>query len=548
MIKHLKIYNSNYFNALEYVLFQHNESTGEPVLDWHGNKIMRDEVYLDGINCEPYSFSAECEEVNRRYRKNNKRGEIKEHHFIISYDPKDVTECELTGPKAQELSMEFARRCLPGFQILVCTHMDGHNRSGNIHTHLICNSVRKHDIGVDCYAERPGDRKAGNKLHLTLDYLDYMKREVMSICRREGLNQVDLLSPAAKKQNDREYYARKRGQDKMDDLIEVMNIEGIEPTKTIFQTEKDYLREGIRKVAMKSGSFEEFKTALKSEYMITLKESRGRWSYLHPKRTKYITGRALGSAYEKEALLDLIASPNKHWGAEAEVDEVTNAKPHRASPKLDTIEDCRAVFVMCTNLRLVVDLQTCAKAQDNLAYSNKVKLSNLQKMAETILFVQENGFNSLAELEDAYDKACAEYDQVEKEIMDAKSRLKSINERIHYTGQYYTNRPVYLEMLTADDKGKYLAAHRGEIMKYNQAETFLKNTHGEVHFPLLTELRAQKKDWTRSLNYLETQRVKLFSALYTFQIVTENVQIIMRREVFQPQMTNQSKDVDLEIY
>ena len=206
LIKHLKIYNSNYFNALDYVLFQHNESTGKPVLDGNGNKVMRDEIYLDGINCEPYSFSAECEEVNRFYGKNIKRGEIKEHHFIISYDPKDVTDCGLTGAKAQALSMEFARRCLPGFQVLACTHMDGHNGSGNVHTHIICNSVRKHDVGMDCYAERQGDRKAGNKLHLTLEYLDYMKHEVMQICRREGLNQVDLLSPSTEKQNDKEYY------------------------------------------------------------------------------------------------------------------------------------------------------------------------------------------------------------------------------------------------------------------------------------------------------------------------------------------------------
>lgn len=527
LIKHLKIYNSNYFNALDYVLFQHNESTGKPVLDGNGNKVMRDEIYLDGINCEPYSFSAECEEVNRFYGKNIKRGEIKEHHFIISYDPKDVTDCGLTGAKAQALSMEFARRCLPGFQVLACTHMDGHNGSGNVHTHIICNSVRKHDVGMDCYAERPGDRKAGNKLHLTLDYLDYMKQEVMQICRREGLNQVDLLSPSMEKQNDREYYARQRGQEKMDALIEVMNIEGITPSKTKFQTEKDYLRECIRKAALKSSNFEEFKATLKNEYLITLKDSRGRWSYLHPKRSKYITGRALGSAYEKESLLGIITAPDKQWTVEPKTGDYPLVKAYRTFPQLSSVEDCRAVFIMRTNLQLVVDLQKCAKAQNNLTYANKVKLSNLQKMAETILFVQENGFNSLAELEAAYNKICDESNRLEKEVATVKTKLKRVNESIHYTGQYYTNQHVYFEMLVSEDKKSYLDMHRAEISKYNQAKEFLSQSYNKGEFPSLSNLQSKKKSVCSNLKSLQEKLIDLANYKRTFQYASVNINEIL---------------------
>jgi hypothetical protein len=32
--------------------------------------------------------------------------------------------------------MEFASRCFPGHQTIVCTHDDGHNQSGNIHIHI----------------------------------------------------------------------------------------------------------------------------------------------------------------------------------------------------------------------------------------------------------------------------------------------------------------------------------------------------------------------------------------------------------------------------
>lgn len=58
-------------------------------------------------------------------------------YYIISFDPRDSTENCLTGKRAQELGLEYAKANFPGHQALVCTHMDGHNGSGNIHVHTI---------------------------------------------------------------------------------------------------------------------------------------------------------------------------------------------------------------------------------------------------------------------------------------------------------------------------------------------------------------------------------------------------------------------------
>lgn len=408
VLKHNALKNRVYRDALNYVLYKHNEETGEQFLDQNGNPVLRDEYYLDGINCDPYSFAMECEETNRLYGKNTKKSEIKQHHFIISYDPKDADKCGLTGEQAQLLSMEWAKKCIPGFQILVCTHMDGHNESGNIHTHIITNSVRKYDTGIDCYGERLGDHKAGNKLHLTLDYLEYMQTELMSICRRENLHQVDLLSPASEKISDKEFRAHQTGQRKLDKLNEEIQADGLEPAKTVFQTQKQYLRNAIRTAANEANDLERFSEILKKKYGVVLKESRGRWSYLHPDRDKYITARALGSLFEKGSVLTLIS---EHESINTNrILEPTELHSNEES-KLETPEQCRAVFYMHTQLRLVVDLQNCAKAQDSIAYANKVKLSNLKMMAETILFVQQNGFNSLSDVEKAYEDACQRFEQ-----------------------------------------------------------------------------------------------------------------------------------------
>ena len=53
--------------------------------------------------------------------KNQSFNEIKSHHYIISFDPKDQEEHGLTGEQAQKLGVEYARENFPGHQALVCT-------------------------------------------------------------------------------------------------------------------------------------------------------------------------------------------------------------------------------------------------------------------------------------------------------------------------------------------------------------------------------------------------------------------------------------------
>lgn len=73
ILKHIVSKSSNHGAALEYLIFKHDELRKAPILDQNGNRIMRDEFYLDGLNCEPYSFDAACQQLNREYQKNKIR-------------------------------------------------------------------------------------------------------------------------------------------------------------------------------------------------------------------------------------------------------------------------------------------------------------------------------------------------------------------------------------------------------------------------------------------------------------------------------------------
>ena len=105
ILKHIASKNADYGEAQRYLMFQYNEYTGKPILNGNDRLIPREEYYLDGINCDPFTFDMECKELNARYHKNQNYNEIKSHHYILSFNPKDTVENSLTGERAQQLGL-----------------------------------------------------------------------------------------------------------------------------------------------------------------------------------------------------------------------------------------------------------------------------------------------------------------------------------------------------------------------------------------------------------------------------------------------------------
>ena len=488
ILKHIASKNADYGETQRYLMFQYNEDTMKPILDENGRLIPREEYYLDGINCDSFTFDMECKELNAQYRKNQTFDEIKSHHYILSFDPKDTEESGLTGERAQQLGLEYARKNFPGHQALVCTHTDGHNQSGNIHVHIVINSLRKHDVERQDFMERPCDSRAGYKHHLTNDYLSSLKQDVMDLCHREQLHQVDLLSPAERKVTDREYHAQRRGQKKLDTLNREMTVGGITPRKTKFETQKDFLRNAIEEAAASARSLEEFQKQLLDNYHISLKISRRRFSYLHPERGKYITGRNLGTRYEKEYLLSVWEKNSKcHQNLSPEPD--TSDKPSAFANQ----DDLPAFVFIKSELRLVIDLQNCAKAQANSSYARKVRLSNLQQMAKTVAYIQEHGYDTEDDLKAAFDEAQAQTTEMRKTLRSTEKKLREVNEQIHYTGQYLANKSVYREFLTCKNKKKFRLEHQTEITLYETARKILKEHSEDGKLPSMKLLKAEKE-------------------------------------------------------
>lgn len=311
-VKHISSKNADYTVVVKYLTFQHDELSGKPLCDDAGNNLLRDEYLIDGIECTPETFAAECIRLNRQYGKNLSPSDVKTHHYIISFDPADAASSQLVMEKAHAIGMEIAGKFFPGHQAVVCTHPDGHNHSGNMHCHIVINSLRKNDVQWQDYMQRPYDNKAGYKHVQTGRFLRTLKAAVMEICRREGLSQVDLLTPAKEKVTDKEY--RKAQRSKSPDNLLLKK-----------------LRSSVYASCMLAHSEDEFREILRARYSIDVTESRGKWGYHLQGSASPVRARRLGSAFEKEAVLAVVYS----------IKEITNNTDGRHVSKSQAVENIR---------------------------------------------------------------------------------------------------------------------------------------------------------------------------------------------------------------
>ena len=476
-LKHISSKNSDYTAIEAYLVYQHDAFTGKQLLDEQGKPKLRDSYVLDTLECGDFSFATACLLANRKYGKNTQHGDIKSHQYIISFDPRDAADNSLTMEKAQALGLKFCEENFPGHPAIVCTHPDGHNHSGNIHVHIVIGSVRTREVERKPYMQKPRDWREGMKHSSTAQTMRHLRVEVMELCEGAGLYQIDLLNGSKERVSEAEYWARRRGQQKLDLANAALAAAGQQPKQKKFETVKvacrgeappfaaqtarslksptgafvasqtRTLRKQISSVLYRTTSFEEFSDRLLQQYGIAVKESRGQLSYLPAGRTKFIRAKHLGDKFDKaEVLATLQANAER--------------KP-KAQFKQDTIGK-------------LIDIQAKLAAGKGTGYERWAKKYNLKAMAQTLILLQEKDLlnedalnQRIAELETKYHDALAV-------VKDLEGRMKFSKELRYHIAAYTSTKSVAQQLKTAKRPALFEEQHRAELTAYRVAGAYFK--------------------------------------------------------------------------
>ena len=361
--------------------------------------------------------------------------------------------------KAQALGLKFCEENFPGHPAIVCTHPDGHNHSGNIHVHIVIGSIRTREVERKPYMQKPRDWREGMKHSSTAPTMRHLRVEVMELCEGAGLYQIDLLNGSKERVSEAEYWARRRGQMKLDRENAAFTAAGQQPKQKKFETVKNTLRKQISSVLYRAVSLEDFSDRLMQQYGIAVKESRGCLSYLPSGRTKFIRAKHLGDKFDKAAVLATLQ-------ANAERKRTVTLKPDKIGK--------------------LIDIQAKLAEGKGTGYERWAKKFNLKAMAQTLLLLQEKGLTDedtlnqrIAELETKYHDALAV-------VKDLEGRMKANKELRYHVAAYANTKSVAQQLKTAKRPAAFEEQHRAELTAYRAAAAYFKAID-------LTKLPSPKK-------------------------------------------------------
>ena len=501
-LKHISSKNSNYTAIEAYLVYQHDEFTGKQLLDEHGKPKLRESYLLDTLECGNFSFATACLLANRKYGKNTQHGDIKSHQYIISFDPRDAADNGLTMEKAQALGLQFCKDNFPGHPAIVCPHPDGHNRSGNIHVHIVIGSIRTREVERKLYMQKPHDWLEGMKHSSTAQTMRHLRVEVMELCEGAGLYQIDLLNGSKERVSEAEYWARRRGQLKLDRENAGLAATGQPPKQKKFETVKDTLRKQISSVLYRATSFEDFSDRLMQQHGIAVKESRGRLSYLPAGRTKFIRAKHLGDKFDKaEVLATLTANAAR-------------------KPKVQS---------KTTNLAKLIDIQAKLTEGKGIGYERWAKKFNLKAMSQTLILLQEKDLlneddlnQRIAELETKYHDSLAV-------VKDLEGRMKFNKELRYHVAAYTSTKGIVQQFNTAKRPAVFEEQHRAELTAYRAAAAYFKaNNITKLPSPKKLEVEYTQLASEKAKFYEQYKEAK--EELLKLQTAKQNVASFFREE------------------
>lgn len=378
--------------------------------------------------------------------------------------------------------------------------------------------------------DRPCDTQPGMKHRCTNAAMEYFRGEVMEMCHAAGLYQIDLFS-SKERVSEREYWAKKKGQLAVDEENAALAEQSLPVKQTKFETDKDKLRKQIRSVLSAAVSYEDFAEKL-LQLGITVKESRGRLSYLTPDRTKPITARKLGDDFDKAAVLTVLNQNAQR--AKVQTAPKRSTQVHGHQPE--------AVSRM-------VDIEAKRAEGKGQGYIHWAKIHNLKNASKAYLLYQEMGFSSPEELDTAYQETHARFEEVRTNLKSIETAITEKKELQRHVLNYFKTKDIREGLKackSAKERKAYREKYESDFILIEAAKKYF-DSKGLKKLPGYKTLQKEIEEMIAEKNELYNEYYELKKKDKELGTVRHNVDQILNGALTRKQEQNKKQTQGQEL-
>ena len=265
---------------------------------------------------------------------------------------------------------------------------------------------------------------------------------------------------------------------------------------------RDKLRDAIDiALSKKPKTYEDFLSEIsKQGYEI----KRGKYTSVRGNGQKrFIRFRSLGKVYTEDELRKKIEGVSK--GAELK----TEKKPAYKDEGFD----------------LLLNLQDIIAKGKGPGYETWAKKFNVKNVMKALIFFQEQGLRSYAELEKRAGDTAERFDKLSSDIKTYEKRLKEISELRGNIITYSKTKLIYNQYRQSRYSKKFFAEHKDEIMAHKAAKDSFNKIEGKLHS--VKELNAEYEEVLakKRAAYAEYKEVK--KNMQTYQVAKYDIDKIL---------------------
>ncbi|HFL3244376.1 TPA: relaxase, partial [Clostridioides difficile] len=264
---------------------------------------------------------------------------------------------------------------------------------------------------------------------------------------------------------------------------------------------------------------------------VTVKESRGRLSYLTPDRTKPVTARKLGDDFDRAAVLKTLTQNAQNAARAAE-----KPLPKQEYPRSlkDRLQRNKAAINAPKNdsVQRMVDREAKRAEGKGAGYDRWAAVHNLKQMAATMSIYEKSGFSSPEELKAALTAASAELNSVHAELKAVESTLREKKDLQKQLLAYIKTKPArdgLKAQKTEKARRAYREQHESDFIIAEAATRYFK-AQGISKLPASKALQAEIEQLTREKNALYNEYREKRERTTQLQTVKNNIEQILRRE------------------
>ncbi|AGU73046.1 relaxase/mobilization nuclease domain-containing protein [Streptococcus constellatus subsp. pharyngis] len=292
-----------------------------------------------------------------------------------------------------------------------------HIDKGHIHNHIIFNNVNM--VTGKCYQS---NKKSYHKIRYQSDKL----------CKENNLSVIDEFYESYKKKyktNGKSWYENEQ-----------------EKRGTSW---KSRLQFDIDRMIKQAKDWDEF---LKKMADLGYEIKYGKHIAFKPKdKPRFTRSKTIGEDYTEERLKERLAE--------------------RASIKTHTVKK---------RIGNVIDMNTNIKVKENKGYEYWATKHNLNTMAESVIFLREQGIKSVKQLDEYIQKTADERQNLQDQIKDVEKEMQELSatmEQIHTVKKY---RSYYREYKANPSDKAFFEEHKAEITRYEMTLAKLKKSYSKL--------------------------------------------------------------------